>query len=152
MNRSKLRRQITWEAARLMYNRQESEYYRAKLKAARAVGRQVVLQGLESALGRKPSPIPPRPLEGDRPAHLLPGAFRAVPVKGRAQDVVSFHGQRPRRLERGGVERFGQADDDLLDVPPSSRGVDFMEEEALLHPPPEPQRESPWDEPETAPG
>jgi HD domain len=37
MNRSKLRRQIAWEAARLMYRRQESEYYRAKLKAARLV-------------------------------------------------------------------------------------------------------------------
>ena len=32
---SKLRRQITWSAARLMYSRQESEYYRAKMKAAR---------------------------------------------------------------------------------------------------------------------
>ena len=31
----KLRRQIAWEAARLMYERQESEYYRAKMKAAR---------------------------------------------------------------------------------------------------------------------
>ncbi len=38
MERSKLRRQITWEAARLMYNRQESEYYRAKMKAARLIG------------------------------------------------------------------------------------------------------------------
>jgi predicted HD phosphohydrolase len=38
MNRSKLRRQITWEAARLMYSRQESEYYRAKMKAARQIG------------------------------------------------------------------------------------------------------------------
>jgi predicted HD phosphohydrolase len=38
MNASKLRRQITWEAARLMYSRQESEYYRAKLKAARLCG------------------------------------------------------------------------------------------------------------------
>ncbi len=35
MNLSKLRRQITFEAARLMYFRQESEYYRAKQKAAR---------------------------------------------------------------------------------------------------------------------
>ena len=35
MSISKLRRQIAWEAARLMYTRQESEYYRAKLKAAR---------------------------------------------------------------------------------------------------------------------
>src|SRR5688572_17623437 len=35
MNRSKLRRQIAWEAARLMYSRQESEYYTAKKKAAR---------------------------------------------------------------------------------------------------------------------
>jgi predicted HD phosphohydrolase len=35
MNRTKLRRQIAWEAARLMYSRQESEYYTAKMKAAR---------------------------------------------------------------------------------------------------------------------
>jgi hypothetical protein len=35
MQPSKLRRQIAWEAARLMYQRQESEYYRAKMKAAR---------------------------------------------------------------------------------------------------------------------
>jgi hypothetical protein len=35
MNNSKLRRQIAWEAARLMYSRQESEYYTAKKKAAR---------------------------------------------------------------------------------------------------------------------
>lgn len=36
---SKLRRQIAWEAARLMYSRQESEYYRAKMKAARRICR-----------------------------------------------------------------------------------------------------------------
>ncbi|MBL8828253.1 MAG: HD domain-containing protein [Planctomycetaceae bacterium] len=35
MSSSKLRQQIAWEAARLMYDRQESEYYRAKLKAAK---------------------------------------------------------------------------------------------------------------------
>jgi hypothetical protein len=34
MQPSKLRQQIAWEAARLMYQRQESEYYRAKRKAA----------------------------------------------------------------------------------------------------------------------
>ncbi len=34
---SKLRRQIAWEAARLMYERTESEYYRAKMKAARRI-------------------------------------------------------------------------------------------------------------------
>src|SRR5690606_13842168 len=37
MNATKLRRQIAWEAARLMYDRQESEYYRAKMKAARRI-------------------------------------------------------------------------------------------------------------------
>ncbi len=37
MSNDKLRRQITCEAARLMYARQESEYYRAKLKAARRI-------------------------------------------------------------------------------------------------------------------
>ncbi|MEX2316033.1 MAG: HD domain-containing protein [Pirellulales bacterium] len=37
MNRSKLRRQIAWEAARMMYQREESEYYRAKMKAARQI-------------------------------------------------------------------------------------------------------------------
>ncbi len=35
MTSLKLRRQIAWEAARLMYERVESEYYRAKIKAAR---------------------------------------------------------------------------------------------------------------------
>ena len=35
MKSSKLRRQIAWRAAKLMYDREESEYYRAKMKAAR---------------------------------------------------------------------------------------------------------------------
>ena len=35
MANSRLRRQIAWQAARLMYDRQESEYYRAKMKAAK---------------------------------------------------------------------------------------------------------------------
>jgi predicted nucleotidyltransferase len=39
MNSSKLRRQIAFEAACLMYHRQESEYYRAKQKAARRIYR-----------------------------------------------------------------------------------------------------------------
>ena len=39
MTESKLRRRIAWEAARLMYFREESEYYRAKMRAARAVQR-----------------------------------------------------------------------------------------------------------------
>jgi predicted HD phosphohydrolase len=37
MDRSRIRRQIAWEAARLMFDRRESEYYRAKMKAARHV-------------------------------------------------------------------------------------------------------------------
>ena len=39
MASEKLRRQIVFEAARLMYARQETEYYRAKRKAARKLGR-----------------------------------------------------------------------------------------------------------------
>jgi predicted HD phosphohydrolase len=39
MDRSKLRRQIAWEAARLMYDRREAEYFRAKIKAARYIFR-----------------------------------------------------------------------------------------------------------------
>ncbi len=35
MHSDKLRRRVAWEAARLMYTREESEYFRAKLKAAR---------------------------------------------------------------------------------------------------------------------
>ncbi|QEG38472.1 HD domain-containing protein [Roseimaritima ulvae] len=35
MSHSKLRRKIAWEAARLLYAREESEYYQAKRKAAR---------------------------------------------------------------------------------------------------------------------
>jgi predicted HD phosphohydrolase len=37
MQNSKLRRQIAWEAARLMYSREEAEYYRAKQKAAHRI-------------------------------------------------------------------------------------------------------------------
>src|SRR6476646_10796442 len=37
MNFSKLRRQIAHEAARLMYTREESEYFRAKLKASKRI-------------------------------------------------------------------------------------------------------------------
>ena len=37
MTNSKLRRQIAYQAAMLMYQRQESEYYRAKMKAARQI-------------------------------------------------------------------------------------------------------------------
>ncbi|HUG92933.1 MAG TPA: HD domain-containing protein [Planctomycetaceae bacterium] len=37
MSSDKLRRQIVFEAARLMYSRHETEYYRAKMKAARKV-------------------------------------------------------------------------------------------------------------------
>jgi len=37
MNRSKLRRQIACDAARLMYSRQETEYFTAKMKAARQI-------------------------------------------------------------------------------------------------------------------
>ena len=48
MASDKLRRQIVFEAARLMYARQESEYYRAKWKAARKVCRG----------GVKPSDLP----------------------------------------------------------------------------------------------
>ncbi|MBM79448.1 MAG: tRNA adenylyltransferase [Planctomycetaceae bacterium] len=39
MANEKLRRQIVFEAARMMYERQESEYYRAKMKAARKIAR-----------------------------------------------------------------------------------------------------------------
>jgi hypothetical protein len=39
MSSEKIRRRVAWEAARLMYEREETEYFRAKLKAARRVGR-----------------------------------------------------------------------------------------------------------------
>lgn len=35
----KLRMRVAWEAARLMYDREETEYFRAKLKAARRISR-----------------------------------------------------------------------------------------------------------------
>ncbi len=37
MPSDKLRRRIAWEAARLMYTREEAEYFRAKMKAARRI-------------------------------------------------------------------------------------------------------------------
>jgi predicted nucleotidyltransferase len=39
MSSDKIRRQVAWEAARLMYDREETEYFRAKLKAARRLTR-----------------------------------------------------------------------------------------------------------------
>lgn len=39
MPNDRMRRQVAWEAARLMYAREETEYLRAKLKAARRVAR-----------------------------------------------------------------------------------------------------------------
>jgi predicted nucleotidyltransferase len=39
MASDKLRRRVAWEAARLMYAREESEYFRAKMKAARRITR-----------------------------------------------------------------------------------------------------------------
>ena len=39
MTSDKLRREIAFEAARLMYSRQESEYYTAKMKAGRKLCR-----------------------------------------------------------------------------------------------------------------
>jgi len=39
MSSEKIRRQVAFEAARLMYVREESEYFRAKLKAARRIAR-----------------------------------------------------------------------------------------------------------------
>ncbi|NQT13544.1 MAG: HD domain-containing protein [Planctomycetes bacterium] len=39
MPSDKMRRQVAWEAARLMYSREESEYFRAKMKAARRIFR-----------------------------------------------------------------------------------------------------------------
>jgi predicted HD phosphohydrolase/predicted nucleotidyltransferase len=39
MSSDKLRRHVAWEAARLMYQREETEYLRAKLKAARRLAR-----------------------------------------------------------------------------------------------------------------
>ena len=37
MSNDKMRRRVAWEAARLMYARDESEYFRAKMKAARRI-------------------------------------------------------------------------------------------------------------------
>ena len=39
MSSDKIRRQVAWDAARLMYEREETEYFRAKLKAARRIAR-----------------------------------------------------------------------------------------------------------------
>ncbi len=39
MSSDKIRRQVAWDAARLMYEREETEYFRAKLKAARRLTR-----------------------------------------------------------------------------------------------------------------
>ena len=53
MNFSKLRRQIAHEAARLMYSREESEYFRAKMKASeRKKRRKAAREAQRAAQGR----------------------------------------------------------------------------------------------------
>jgi hypothetical protein len=42
MGKDQLRQRIAWEAARLLYRRQESEFYRARLKAARSLSAEPV--------------------------------------------------------------------------------------------------------------
>lgn len=74
MNRTKLRRQIAWHAAKLMYERQESEYYRAKMKAARKLQKGWVKPGdlPSNAEIREEIQNFARQLEGEkRTQHLL---------------------------------------------------------------------------------
>ena len=105
MVRSRLRRQIALEAARLIYVDQESEYYRAKLQAARRLCQGLVtpadlpstreirnqLQAIRrSSSGdagpgshtshRRTPPTPRRP----RPARTSPGPARSFPHQPRA--------------------------------------------------------------------
>jgi predicted HD phosphohydrolase len=73
MAHSKLRRQIAWEAARLMYFREEVEYYRAKMKAARSVFRGWVHPAdlPSNAEIRDEIQVYARMLEGDQRDHRL---------------------------------------------------------------------------------
>ena len=64
MGKDQLRRRIAWEAARLLYRQQESEFYRARLKAAR----------LLSA-----GPVRPHEMPSRREIHDQVEAFRACP-------------------------------------------------------------------------
>jgi predicted nucleotidyltransferase len=83
---SKLRRQIAWEAARLMYQRQESEYYRAKLKAARRM----------SSAWVKPADLPSNAEIRDQVqlwAHLFEGEERRKELR-----EMRFHALRVMRM------------------------------------------------------
>ena len=82
MNRSKLRRQIAWEAARLMYSRQESEYYTAKMKAA-----QQICQGWV-----KPADLPSNVEIRDQIQAARPAVRRRRPHRQPARDAAGRAG------------------------------------------------------------
>lgn len=69
----KIRKRVAWEAARIMYFREESEYYRAKLKAARRIfGAEVRASDLPSNREiREQIEIVARAFEGERRARRL---------------------------------------------------------------------------------
>jgi hypothetical protein len=93
MSNAKLRRQITYEAARMLYIRQESEYYKAKLKAARRICKGWV----------KPDDLPTNREIRDEiqsMARLREGATRAAGENG---DAFS---EADRRVDRFSVYRM----------------------------------------------
>jgi len=95
MASEKLRRQIAWEAARLMYERQESEYYRAKMKAARRV----------CSKGVKPSDLPSNAEIRDQiqaQARLIEGDSRTAKLRDMRLEAYRLmrllHRARPRLI------------------------------------------------------
>lgn len=131
MNTTKLRRQIAWEAARRMHERQEAEYYAAKMAAARRVCRGWV----------KPSDLP-TDAEIREQLQLFAGRYpitaaphlRTPPAAGPfAAPPADDHAAAPSRdglipPSEGGIENTAE---NAADTPPADRFVVF---ESLLAP------------------
>jgi predicted nucleotidyltransferase len=95
MSTSRLRKQIAWEAARRLYDRRESEYYRAKMKAARQICKGWV----------KPADLPSNAEIRDqvqRLAHCLEGDARIENLREMRIEAVRvmkiLHRFRPRLI------------------------------------------------------
>ena len=107
MSDAKLRHAIAFEAARLMYERVESEYFTAKRKAAKRLCRGTV----------KPSDLPSnaeirdqvqlfaRPSETSEPRNSIEdGELRQRAVFDETSNAGLFHGEPSRRIGRHAQE------------------------------------------------
>lgn len=101
----RLRQRIAWEAARLLYRRQESEYFRARLKAAKRVSaepvraqdlptRREIREQIEVFARMCEDERRQQEIDGEGPWALNGAAATQAPPSGQAAEIDRFHAYR----------------------------------------------------------